>query len=150
MAMALGGYSNVIMIVIVTIFFPCIAMGTEYVVGDHHGWATGFDYNIWAADKVFKVGDSLVFRYEVGQHNVYKVNATAFQNCTVPSNHSDALRSGNDVIVLASPGQKWYLCGVGEHCTTGQKLAITVVASTISSSPSPVQHTKKLFGGFHF
>ncbi|QHN91702.1 Blue copper protein [Arachis hypogaea] len=133
MAMALGGYSNVIMIVIVTIFFPCIAMGTEYVVGDHHGWATGFDYNIWAADKVFKVGDSL-----------------AFQNCTVPSNHSDALRSGNDVIVLASPGQKWYLCGVGEHCTTGQKLAITVVASTISSSPSPVQHTKKLFGGFHF
>ncbi|MED6114619.1 hypothetical protein PIB30_082084 [Stylosanthes scabra] len=176
MVMGLSGYSSsvVVIVAIGIIFFPSIALGTEHVVGDHHGWATGFDYNIWAAQKVFQVGDTLVFRYEVGQHNVYKVNASAYQNCTVPSNHSEALKSGNDVIVLASPGQKWYLCGVGQHCTTGQRLAISVVPRTISSPPtpasdppapapasSPVQHllhhfgrsvtTKKLFRrGFHY
>ena len=48
-----------VLVVIATIFLPSIAMATEYAVGDHHGWATGFNYSAWAADKVFQVGDAL-------------------------------------------------------------------------------------------
>ncbi|XP_012833606.1 PREDICTED: blue copper protein-like [Erythranthe guttata] len=32
----------------------------------------------------------------------------------------------NDVIPLATPGKKWYICTVGEHCSKGMKLVITV------------------------
>ncbi|KAM7529907.1 hypothetical protein LguiB_033317 [Lonicera macranthoides] len=51
-------------------------------------------------------------------------------------------RLGNDMIVLATPGRKWYICGVGQHCAVGgQKLVINVnpaglMATTPSVSPS--------------
>ncbi|PWA35086.1 cupredoxin [Artemisia annua] len=32
---------------------------TEYIVGDASGWSLDFDYQTWAKDKVFFVGDSL-------------------------------------------------------------------------------------------
>lgn len=48
-----------ILVVIATIFLPTIALAEEFVVGDDHGWTTGFDYKAWAADKTFQVGDKL-------------------------------------------------------------------------------------------
>lgn len=36
-----------------------VAMATEYTVGDDKGWTTNFDYEAWAKDKVFHVGDKL-------------------------------------------------------------------------------------------
>ncbi|KAK7305787.1 hypothetical protein VNO77_43699 [Canavalia gladiata] len=151
-------------LVIATIFLPSIAMAKEFVVGDDHGWTTHFDYQAWAADKTFLVGDTLVFKYAVGEHNVFKVNGTAFQSCTVPP-ASEALSTGSDSIVLATPGRKWYICGVGQHCNSGQKLVITVQSQTLppilppstAPAPSPVQHLphfgrwvpKKLLTIFH-
>ena len=35
------------------------AMATDYTVGDSSGWSTGVDYDTWASDKTFKVGDTL-------------------------------------------------------------------------------------------
>ena len=34
-------------------------MATEFTVGDDSGWTINFDYNAWATDKVFRVGDNL-------------------------------------------------------------------------------------------
>lgn len=69
---------------------------------------------------------------------MFKVNGTAFQNCTVPP-LNEALTSGNDTIVLATPGRKWYICGVGKHCQVGgQKLAITVQSLAPTIAPSPL------------
>ncbi|MFS7924088.1 putative Phytocyanin domain, cupredoxin [Helianthus anomalus] len=31
----------------------------EYIVGDENGWKLDFDYQTWAKDKVFFVGDTL-------------------------------------------------------------------------------------------
>lgn len=78
-----------------------------------------------------------VFNYPVGSHNVFKVNGTGFQNCIKPA-LSEALISGNDTIVLASPGRKWYICGVGQHCASGgQKLFIVVNPVAMSPGVSP-------------
>ncbi|KAK6137586.1 hypothetical protein DH2020_028666 [Rehmannia glutinosa] len=137
-----------IAIIVVGIAAPK-AFATDYVVG----WALGVNYTAWAEGKDFYVGDRLsnvsrlidflfkiycallyvlvngpqkwVFQYAEGTHNVYKVNGTAFQQCTVPP-PSEALTSGNDVITLATPGRKWYVCGVGKHCVNGMKLVIIV------------------------
>lgn len=91
---------------------------------------------------------------------MFKVNGTAFQSCTIPP-ASEALSTGNDRIVLAIPGRKWYICGVEDHCSAGQKLVITVQPQTLpptpAPAPSPFQHRphfgrwipKKLFTIFH-
>jgi hypothetical protein len=43
---------------IVTIF-STMTMAKDFVVGDKHGWTVGVDYQTWAANKVFRVGDTL-------------------------------------------------------------------------------------------
>ncbi|KAK7276314.1 hypothetical protein RIF29_17453 [Crotalaria pallida] len=126
------------LVVIAIIFLPSIAIAKEFVVGDDKGWTIGVDYQAWAANKVFVVGDKLVFKYAVGDHNVFKVNGTAFQSCTVPP-PSEALSTGSDTIELATPGRKWYICGFAGHCNAGQKLVITVLPNTLAPTlpPSP-------------
>lgn len=79
---------------------------------------------------------------------MFKVNGTAFKDCTIPP-ANDALTSGKDEIVLATSGNKWYICGVAKHCANGgQKLAITVVDKDESKS-SAVRNTILMFHGQH-
>ncbi|XP_050213699.2 blue copper protein 1b-like [Mercurialis annua] len=102
-----------------------LTYGKEFIVGDEARWTLGFDYQAWAKDKHFRVGDKLVFKYTPGAHNVYRVNGTGFESCIRPP-ATEALTTGNDIIVLATPGRKWYICGVGKHCEYGMKLFLTV------------------------
>ncbi|KAL2543829.1 blue copper protein-like [Forsythia ovata] len=117
---------------------PCLA--TDYMVGDDAGWKLNFNYTIWASGKEFFVGDRLIFKYAQAAHNVYRVNGTAFQQCMVPSAF-EALTSGNDIITLATPGKKWYICGIGNHCAVGMRLAITVSYSVEAPAPAPATGT---------
>lgn len=49
----------VTLIAVVLILLPAIAMAKDIVVGDDSGWKLDFDYQAWAKDKVFQVGDTL-------------------------------------------------------------------------------------------
>ncbi|GJT04701.1 blue copper protein-like protein [Tanacetum coccineum] len=82
-----------------------VPSGKVFVVGDNYGWTLNFDYQAWATGKEFVVGDKLVFRYPIGKHNVFRVNGTQFQQCTIPA-VNEALTSGYDVITLVTPGRK--------------------------------------------
>ncbi|PIA54110.1 hypothetical protein AQUCO_00900583v1 [Aquilegia coerulea] len=124
-------------VVLFIVILPIYAQAKVFIVGDSSGWTIGFDYKTWAKDKEFHVGDKLIFMYPVGAHNVHKVDADGFQNCTAPAG-TEALKTGSDVITLATPGKKWYLCGVGKHCEIGgQKLAITVLSNDQVAAPAP-------------
>ncbi|XP_050379813.1 LOW QUALITY PROTEIN: blue copper protein-like [Argentina anserina] len=127
-----------VILAILSIFAPTI-LATDYVVGDLNGWTTDFDYQAWARGKMFVVGDNLVFIYAAGVHyNVLKVNGTGFKQCAAPAGTAP-LTSGHDMINLATPGRKWYICGAPNHCAGGgQKLAITVMPSSFAPSPSPL------------
>ncbi|XP_008238714.1 PREDICTED: mavicyanin-like [Prunus mume] len=130
-------YNSQLFIILATLALvsPCM-LATEFIVGDDKGWTINFDYQAWAQGKQFYVGDKLVFNYPKGAHNVFKVNGTGFQQCAAPLD-SVPLTSGNDVISLATPGRKWYICGVAKHCAVGnQKLLITVLPSSLAPSPS--------------
>ncbi|PRQ17931.1 putative cupredoxin [Rosa chinensis] len=121
---------------ILAIVSPTI-LATDFIVGDDKGWTINVDYQVWARGKLFYVGDNLVFNYPEGAHNVLKVNGTGFQECAAPAG-TVALTSGQDVINLATPGRKWYICGVSKHCEVGpQKLFITVMPASFAPSPSP-------------
>ncbi|XP_021296275.1 stellacyanin-like [Herrania umbratica] len=119
------------------------SLATEFLVGDKSGWTLDFDYQGWAAGKEFRVGDQLVFKYASGVHNVLRVNGTEFQQCEAADN-TVPLTTGNDVITLATPGRKWYICGVARHCAArSMKLNITVLAQGDSpaSAPTPSSPT---------
>ena len=159
-----SSYSTIVFVATLFVLAASIS-ATEYIVGDQSGWTLDYDYQTWAKDKVFYVGDTLgtlcspitiirfsmciscsclywfdfldaVFNYASGSHNVVKVNGTGFQQCTATSSNG-TLTSGRDVIALQTPGRKWYICGVAKHCELrNMKLAITVLPQ-MSPAPSP-------------
>ncbi|PIN18290.1 hypothetical protein CDL12_09049 [Handroanthus impetiginosus] len=111
-------------------------LAADHKVGGDAGWNPGVNYTEWATGKDFHVGDTLMFVYTYGLHNVWKVNQTDFQQC-VNSNASQVpLVTGNDRISLNSSGKKWYICGVPEHCAKGMKLVINV-SDAEGPAPSP-------------
>ncbi|XP_028766883.1 mavicyanin-like [Neltuma alba] len=113
-----------------------VAMAADHIVGGDKGWTTNFNYSEWAKDQVFVVGDNLVFNYNNTKHNVFQVNGTMFQSCTIPdsSNSNQSLSSGHDVIRLDTEGKKWYICGFSNHCRDlGMKLSVNVTPSAASS-----------------
>lgn len=75
--------------------------------------------------------------YKTGAHNVLKVNGTDFQKCSSSNASAVPLTSGNDKITLATPGKKWYICEIADHCSRGMKLVITVSAAD-GPAPSPI------------
>lgn len=54
-------FSHVVVLVAISVamLLPMTTVATEYVVGDDSGWTTNFDYQNWAKDKQFYVGDTL-------------------------------------------------------------------------------------------
>ncbi|XWS49014.1 hypothetical protein CRYUN_Cryun13aG0127200 [Craigia yunnanensis] len=128
-------------IAVVALFAIPTSLATEFVVGDEKGWSLDFDYQGWAAGKDFRVGDKLVFKYTPGVHNVLRVNGTEFQKCEAADN-TVPLTTGNDVITLATPGRKWYICGVARHCAArNMKLNVTVLSQVGSPSSSPTPNS---------
>ncbi|CAK9181055.1 unnamed protein product [Ilex paraguariensis] len=129
-----------VILAIMAVSFPTAAMASEFWVGDASGWTVGYDYQAWAKDKVFQVGDTLE-----GNHNVIEANKTTFDSCIIPpENVALLLASGHDVITLATQGEKWYICGVSNHCSElNQKLAITVEGGALPPelAPSPPPNT---------
>ncbi|GLJ42160.1 hypothetical protein SUGI_0873060 [Cryptomeria japonica] len=74
-----------------------------FTVGDEKGWTLGFDYQAWAQDKQFHIGDRLVFNYPKGVHNVVVVNVSSFANC-VKEPIFPRLKSGHDVLEFIGTG----------------------------------------------
>ncbi|KAI9107310.1 hypothetical protein K1719_021698 [Acacia pycnantha] len=124
---SLSGAAVSLLAIFMVLQLSSMAMATDHVVGGDSGWTVNYNYSNWANNITFVVGDNLVFKYDNTEHNVFIVNATMFQNCIVPG-ENQPLRSGNDVIPLDSPGKKWYICGVSDHCEDlGMKLTLNVV-----------------------
>ncbi|KAH7661588.1 Cupredoxins domain-containing protein [Dioscorea alata] len=125
---------------------PTTIHAIEYTVGDDDGWTDNFDYQAWTSDKQFKVGDILVFKYEVGKHDVIEVTPAEFLACMAFSEPEPPVTSGEESITLLSEGYKFYICGKddGKHCSLGQRLVIDVLPAinniniTQEPSPSPV------------
>ncbi|KAK7290659.1 hypothetical protein RIF29_05235 [Crotalaria pallida] len=164
---------TLILVALLATFFSNMAVeAKEFIVGDENGWTTWLDYSEWAANKLFRVGDTLSkltslsslnsyyshalvmfkfdentlnnkwlrhseFEYTPGKDNVIRVNESDFINCSVPPN-AQPLSSGHDIILLTSPGTKFYISGVANHCKIFQKLVITVLPPEGSwRSPAP-------------
>ncbi|CAM6091302.1 unnamed protein product [Calypogeia fissa] len=73
-----------------------------------------------------KRGDTLVFNYRRGLHNVMQVTKGVFNSCRVTSRPISTFVSGEDFVKLNTPGTYYFICGVAGHCNAGMKVAVTV------------------------
>ncbi|KAJ6435832.1 hypothetical protein OIU84_000958 [Salix udensis] len=121
--------------------YCCIApKATDYEVGDSTGWKAPSDssfYSTWASGKTFTVGDTLKFTFTTGVHDVATVSKSDYDSCNI-AGQSNVSKTGPTTITLSAPGTLYYFCTFSDHCSRGQKLSITVVAS---STPSPPPST---------
>lgn len=46
-------------LIVLALAFPVLISAKDFKVGDHTGWTINFDYQKWAQDKEFYVGDKL-------------------------------------------------------------------------------------------
>ncbi|MBA0873380.1 hypothetical protein Goshw_001343 [Gossypium schwendimanii] len=114
--------------------------GATYKVGDSTGWRvpTNIDfYEDWADDRVFFVGDVLVFNFTTGKHNVAVVTEAAYEAC----NTTDTITimcNGPARITLNRTGDFYFICAVPGHCSAGQKVRVEVKnGNRHAAAPAP-------------
>ncbi|KAJ9692683.1 hypothetical protein PVL29_011661 [Vitis rotundifolia] len=124
---------GVMIVVAATLMVNFAAAQTVHVVGDSLGWTVppngAAAYTSWASNKQFMVGDILVFNFATNEHDVVELSKESFDAC----NYSNPIETN---ITLATAGNHYYVCTIGSHCTSGQKLAISVSATPGASPPS--------------
>lgn len=113
-----------------------------YIVGDDLGWIVPpggkIAYETWAYDKIFAVGDTLVFNFTTGEQDVARVTKEAFDTCN-STNPLSLQTTGPASYTLTSTGEYYFISTLKRHCFFGQKLAISVtLGSSGPPSASPV------------
>ncbi|KAB2028936.1 hypothetical protein ES319_D05G130100v1 [Gossypium barbadense] len=117
------------------------AAQTVHVVGDDLGWTVPQNgataYSNWAASKRFLIGDILVFNFTTNEHDVLQVPKASFDECSDDNPIGNMLINGPTNVTLNSTGEQYYICTIARHCELGQRLAITVSATSSSPLPAP-------------
>ncbi|ESQ51693.1 hypothetical protein EUTSA_v10017630mg [Eutrema salsugineum] len=125
-------------LLILVALFGVTVGGTVHKVGDSKGWTMmDVDYKAWASSRTFKVGDSLVFKYNNEYHDVTQVTPHDFELCD-PSKPLTRYQTGSDTVTLTKPGFHHFICGVPGHCDIGQKIDILVLPASLGSVAAPV------------
>ncbi|CAN4113010.1 unnamed protein product [Withania somnifera] len=132
-----------LVLVAILAVLPGNIVAVDHVVGDTMGWGIPSGgpatYANWASRRTFRVGDTLVFNFATGAHDVAKVTKSAFDSCS-STGPVTLITVGPANITLNSTGAEYFICTFGQHCNAGQKLAINVTtasAPTPSPAPSP-------------
>ncbi|KAG2729311.1 hypothetical protein I3843_01G239000 [Carya illinoinensis] len=126
--------------VVAVLLLQCAAAQTVHVVGDNIGWSVpaggASAYETWAANKQFMVGDILLFNFATNEHDVLQLPKESYDSCSSSNPIGNTITIGPANITLSTAGTNYYICTIGRHCQSGQKLAVTV-----SGSPSAVPPT---------
>ncbi|KAG7953707.1 hypothetical protein I3843_12G123000 [Carya illinoinensis] len=99
--------------------------------------------NKWAESFCFRVGDSLVWKYDGGKDSVLQVNKEDYLSCNT-SKPIEEYKDGNTKVMLDRSGPFYFISGANGHCEKGQKFVVVVLSprhryTGISPAPSPVE-----------
>ncbi|KAF8393022.1 hypothetical protein HHK36_021263 [Tetracentron sinense] len=128
-----------------------LAGATDHIVGANRGWNPGINYTLWANNHTFYVNDLISFRYSKFQYNVYQVNQTGYDNCTIEGALGN-WSSGKDFILLDKAKRYYFICGTG-GCFNGMKVSVLVhplpppptAAAAATNQTSPKSAAKAVF-----
>ncbi|KAK4481181.1 hypothetical protein RD792_012062 [Penstemon davidsonii] len=119
---------------------PSRAAMMTHVVGDSLGWIVPpggpIAYQTWARGRTFVVGDTLVFNFTTGVHDVAEVTRAEFNSCNATTN-TTVITTGPARVTLTSAGEHYYICTIPRHCSLGQQLAINVTSGGSTAIPPP-------------
>ncbi|XAR53540.1 hypothetical protein NMG60_11022136 [Bertholletia excelsa] len=97
-------------------------------------------YANWSSSRSFLVGDSLVFEFDSELHNVMQVSRRDYDNCDA-GHPLRVFDGGPTTVPLIEQGLFYYICGLSNYCSLGQKLVVAVTvhrASSPNSSATPI------------
>ncbi|XVE71268.1 hypothetical protein DITRI_Ditri10aG0137400 [Diplodiscus trichospermus] len=99
--------------------------------------------NKWAENSRFRIGDSLVWKYDGAKDSVLQVTKEAYASCNT-SNPTAEYKDGNTKFKLEKSGPFYFISGAKGHCEQGQKLHVVVLSpkhryTGISPAPSPAE-----------
>ncbi|XP_047169653.1 mavicyanin-like [Vigna umbellata] len=145
--MMMGRSRNVAILVVITVMLLKTTEAEDYEVGGTTGWTTfppggASFYSKWASNFTFKVNDTLVFNFESGSHSVVELSKANYENCGV-DNNIKSFNTGPARVILTGPGEFYFSCPFSGHCSSGQKLSVTVEASSPSPSAYGSDSTKR-------
>lgn len=123
-------YFNMVVLVVVIASMPFrnLATNIQHTVGDKSGWSiptvSNF-YNDWASKQIFTVGDTLLFNFNSGFHDVAEVSKEGYEQCHINMTNS-IIKDGPATINLTDCGDHYFICSFEGHCGFQMKLAINV------------------------
>ncbi|XP_044468978.1 blue copper protein-like [Mangifera indica] len=120
---------------LVTLSIALTTNATTYIVGGTSGWDISSDLESWAQNKVFNVGDTLVFQYS-SSDSVCEVKRKSFKACNT-SNSLNTFSNGNRTVQLTQPGKRYFISGNKLYCLGGMKLQVIVEGDASSPISSP-------------
>ncbi|KAL4284327.1 hypothetical protein GQ457_16G000420 [Hibiscus cannabinus] len=128
--------------------FLSISEAKEIVVGGkENAWkipsSESDSLNNWAANSRFRIGDSLVWKYDGGKDSVLQVTKEAYASCNVSAPIAE-YKDGNTKLKLEKSGPFYFISGAKGHCEQGQKLVVVVLSprhryTGFSPAPSPAE-----------
>ena len=120
---------------------PLLLVGLASAANHDFVWTKGFSGK--ASDQKLTVakGDTIKFTW-AGSHNVYKMKgATEYGSCSFTGAVQEGTGTAGPVTVTIGSTDEYFACKVGSHCTSGQKLHVTVSAEKKAPAPGPVVTT---------
>ncbi|XP_076892998.1 early nodulin-like protein 15 [Bidens hawaiensis] len=111
---------------------------TEFPVGGkENSWSIPTSpnaLNVWAQHERFKIGDSLVFKYDSKNDSVLQVEEGDYKKC-IRTKPIQEYKDGNTVIKVNESAAFFFISGADGHCEKGEKLEVIVLSHKHSSPP---------------
>ncbi|OVA02350.1 Plastocyanin-like [Macleaya cordata] len=99
---------------------------TTHIVGGSQGWGLSVSYTDWVAESSFAAGDTLVFNYPAGAHDVIHVSALGYRRCQASARElAKVATTGNDKFTLKK-GANYFICSYEGHCSACLKIKVNV------------------------
>ncbi|GER24696.1 early nodulin-like protein 17 [Striga asiatica] len=108
-----------VMMVAVTLLVD-VAQAASYNVP----WTIPFNAN-WLQGKTFKVGDTLVFKFDKNKHDVMEVTKNGYDTCQPQSTGNGRKAASPATFNLKPGGTHYFICTKPGHCQGGMKTAVT-------------------------
>lgn len=123
----------VIVSTVVILFAAEKAFGVDHMV---KGWdLTAVNVSSVTRSKlVFSVGDGLVFKMDEGEADIAQVSKPDYELCSSEAPKAIYRASPREAIYLNKTGNWYFISRVPEHCKSGKKMTVTVVATSSNKS----------------
>ncbi|KAF8393191.1 hypothetical protein HHK36_021432 [Tetracentron sinense] len=118
MALRMGMVGYALLVVVGAAMLHCTVVQTTHVVGDSMGLVIPpvgvIAYTTWASNYKFMVGDTLVFNFTTGEHDVaharveqqrLKAHRHGDQQLTLDDEDSAAVEDGDELVGVAAIGR---------------------------------------------